>query len=296
MQLYKKIALAATVAAALGTAPSFAQQSGSAANRPERIAGQPNLNGVWQAMNSANWNLEAHSAEALKDFWELGSLGAIPAGQSVIDGDGKIPYLPEALAQRDENRAGWPKADPETTCYLPGIPRATYLPHPFQIVQGGGNILFVYSYASANRLVNMGAPITPPVDTWMGQSNGRWDGNTLVVETTGFNGMTWLDRAGNHHTNALKVTERFTPVSENHIQYSATLEDAERVLAPLDDQHAAVPAHRAERADPGVQVRAVRRGAAVQGPRAAAAAVGSESQELPSGVAARAERPKNEIN
>ena len=226
MQLYKKIALAATVAAALGTAPSFAQQSGSATNRPERIAGQPNLNGVWQAMNSANWNLEAHSAEALKDFWELGSLGAIPAGQSVIDGDGKIPYLPEALAQRDENRAGWPKADPETTCYLPGIPRATYLPHPFQIVQGGGNILFVYSYASANRLVNMGAPITPPVDTWMGQSNGRWDGNTLVVETTGFNGMTWLDRAGNHHTNALKVTERFTPMSENHIQYSATLEDA----------------------------------------------------------------------
>ena len=95
-------------------------------------------------MNSANWNLEAHSAEALKDFWELGSLGAIPAGQSVVDGDGKIPYLPEALAQRDENRAGWPKADPETTCYLPGIPRATYMPYPFQIVQGGGNILFVY--------------------------------------------------------------------------------------------------------------------------------------------------------
>ena len=100
------------------------------------------------------------------------------------------------------------------------------MPFPFQIVQGGGNILFVYTYASANRLVNMGEPIVPPVDTWMGQSNGRWDGNTLVVETTGFNGMTWLDRAGNHHTNALKVTERFTPVSDNHLQYSATLEDA----------------------------------------------------------------------
>jgi hypothetical protein len=224
MQLHNRIALAATVAAALATAPSFAQQTD--ANRPERIAGQPNINGIWQAMNSANWNLEAHSAEALKDFWELGSLGAIPAGQSVVDGDGKIPYLPEALAQRDENRAGWPKSDPETNCYLPGIPRATYMPFPFQIVQGGGNILFVYTYASTNRLVNMGEPIVPPVDTWMGQSNGRWDGDTLVVETTGFNGMTWLDRAGNHHTNALKVTERFTPVSENHLQYSATLEDA----------------------------------------------------------------------
>ena len=96
-------------------------------------------------MNSANWNLEAHSAEALKEFWALGSLAAIPAGQSVVDGDGKIPYKPEALAKRDENRAGWPKSDPETNCYLPGIPRATYMPFPFQIVQGGGNILFVYS-------------------------------------------------------------------------------------------------------------------------------------------------------
>ncbi len=231
MQLLKQLALTVAIAAAFGAAPSFAQQSGAAA-RPARIANQPNINGVWQAMNTANWNLEAHSAEALKEFWALGSLAAIPAGQSVIDGDGKIPYTPEAVAQRDENRAGWPKSDPETTCYLPGIPRATYMPFPFQIVQGGGNILFVYTYASANRVVNMGEPIVPPVDTWMGQSNGRWEGGTLVVETTGFNGMTWLDRAGNHHTNALKVTERFTPVSENHLQYSATLEDANVYTRP----------------------------------------------------------------
>jgi hypothetical protein len=100
------------------------------------------------------------------------------------------------------------------------------MPFPFQIVQGGGNILFVYTYASANRLVNMGEPIVPPVDTWMGQSNGRWDGNALVVETTGHNDSTWFDRSGNYHTNALKVTERFTVVSENHLQYSATIEDA----------------------------------------------------------------------
>jgi hypothetical protein len=217
--------LALTIAVALiawVTLPSNAQQAGA---RPARIAGQPNINGIWQAMNSANWNLEAHSAEALDGFWQLGSLAAIPAGQSVIDGDGKIPYLPDALAARAENRAGWPEADPETKCYLPGIPRATYMPFPFQIVQGGGDILFVYTYASANRLVNMGEPIEPPVDTWMGQSNGRWDGDTLVVETTGFNGNTWLDRAGNHHSSTLKVTERFTPVSENHLQYAATLED-----------------------------------------------------------------------
>jgi hypothetical protein len=115
MQLHKKFALMVALAAVLTTAPSFAQQSG-AQNRPARIAGKPNINGVWQAMNSANWNLEAHSAEALKGFWQLGSLAAIPAGQSVIDGDGKIPYLPAALAKRDENRAGWPKSDPETSC------------------------------------------------------------------------------------------------------------------------------------------------------------------------------------
>src|SRR5688572_7788831 len=223
MQLYKKIALAATVvAAALASAPSVAQQSGA---RPARIAGQPNINGVWQAMNSANWNLEAHSATKLDEFWALGSLAAIPAGQSVIDGDGKIPYKPDALAKRDENRAGWPKSDPETSCYLPGIPRATYMPFPFQIVQGGGNILFVYTYASTIRLVNIGEPMVPPDDQWMGQSNGRWENETLVIETTGFNGMAHFDRAGNQATSSLKVTERFTPVGENHLQYSATIED-----------------------------------------------------------------------
>lgn len=221
MQLSKKIAVGAAVAiTAFGAAHSSAQQT-----RPARIAGQPNINGIWQAMNGANWNLEAHSAETLEEFWAMGSLAAIPAGQSVVDGDGKIPYKPEALAKRDEHRAGWPKSDPETSCYLPGIPRATYMPFPFQIVQGGGNILFVYTFASANRLVNMGEPIVPPVDTWMGQSNGRWEGEVLVVETTGFNDRTHFDRAGNYHTNALKVTERFVPVGENHLQYSATIED-----------------------------------------------------------------------
>jgi hypothetical protein len=227
MQLTKKLMLAAVTAAVFGCAETTPPQpqSNAAQNRPARIAGKPNINGIWQAMNTAYWNLEAHSAEAIEEFWALGSLAAIPAGQSVIDGDGKIPYKPEALAQRDANRAGWPKSDPETNCYLPGIPRATYMPFPFQIVQGGGDILFVYSYASANRLVNMGEPIVPPVDTWMGQSNGRWEGDTLVIETTGFNDRTWFDRAGNYHTSALKVTERFVPLGENHMQYSATIED-----------------------------------------------------------------------
>jgi hypothetical protein len=224
------VALAALAAAAMALcAPaSHAQQRAAAptkTSRPARIAGQPNINGVWQAMGSANWNLEAHSAEALKGFWQLGSLAAIPAGQSVIDGDGKVPYKPEALAKRDANRAAWPASDPETKCYLPGIPRATYMPYPFQVVQGGGNILFVYSYATSNRIVYMSNHQQPPVDSWMGWSNGHWDGDTLVVETNGFNDSTWFDRAGNYHSGALKVTERFVPVDDTHLSYSATIDD-----------------------------------------------------------------------
>ena len=122
--------------------------------RPERINGHPNLNGIWQAQGSAHWNLEAHPTTGLDDFWKLGSLAAIPAGRSVVVG-GRIPYLPEALAKRDENRAGWPRTDPEAACYLPGIPRATYMPYPFEIIQGDDDIFVVYAYASANRTIHV---------------------------------------------------------------------------------------------------------------------------------------------
>ncbi len=195
----------------------------------DRINGRPNLNGVWQAMNTAHWNLEGHSAAAIDDFWQLGAIAAIPAGQSVIVG-GPIPYRPEALAQRDANRAGWPRTDPEAACYLPGIPRATYMPFPFEIVQGDGDILFVYEYASANRPVHMDPAdhleyADVPVDQWMGWSNGRWDGDTLVIEVVANDSRTWFDRAGNYHTSGLTVTERYTLASDNHILYEATIDD-----------------------------------------------------------------------
>ena len=219
------IGLVAAAAPALLVAPldAGAQQT----NRLERINGKPNLNGIWQAANSANWNLEAHSARALEGFWQLGSLASIPAGQSVVVG-GEIPYLPEALARREENRAGWPKSDPEAACYLPGIPRATYLPHPFEIVQGDGDILMAYAFANANRAVHFEDRRTldqVPVDLWMGWSNGSWDGDTLVVETLANDDRTWLDRAGNYHSNAMVVTERFSLIDDSHIQYEATIED-----------------------------------------------------------------------
>jgi hypothetical protein len=192
--------------------------------QPARIEGHPNLNGVWQAAGTAHWNLEDHSAEALPEFWALGSLAAIPAGRSVVV-EGTIPYRPEALAQRAANRAGWPASDPEAKCYQPGIPRATYLPYPFRIVHGVGDMLFAYEFASANRVVHMGDYVESPIDSYMGWSNGRWEGDTLVIDVTDFNGQTWFDRAGNYHSAELRVTERYTLVDPNHIQYEATIED-----------------------------------------------------------------------
>ena len=215
-------------------APAAGQGRGAAA-RPAQIAGHPNFNGVWQAIGSAHWNLEDHSAAAAgpanAPFWQLGAMFAIPAGQSVVVG-GTIPYLPAGLKKRQENMAGWPKSDPEAKCYMGGIPRSTYMPYPFQIVQGQKDILFVYEYASSNRIVHMDKPSEPPVDSWMGWSNGKWDGNTLVIEVTGNNDQTWFDRAGNHHSDALKVTERYTLAGENHINYEATIEDAKTFSKP----------------------------------------------------------------
>jgi hypothetical protein len=205
-----------------------------------RLDGVPDLNGLWQANGTANWNLEAHSAVAMPGFPGLGAIAAIPAGISYVEG-GTIPYLPEALAQRDANRAGWPATDPEAKCYMPGIPRATYMPYPFYIVQGNKDMLFAYEFATANRKVNILVPaeplqegveptwVEPPekavVPTWMGTSNGYWDGDTLVVEVTGNNEQAWYDRAGNYRSTETVVTERFTKVSDDRIDYSATIED-----------------------------------------------------------------------
>jgi hypothetical protein len=225
------VAMALAAGLSLTVMPTEAQQgrqggaAPAAAARPATIAGRPNLNGIWQAINTANWNLEDHSASATS-FWQLGALFAVPAGQSVIvDNNGTIPYNPAGLKKRAENQAGWPKSDPEAKCYMPGLPRANYMPYPFQIVQGQKDILFVYEFASSNRIVHMSNHTEAPVDSWMGWSNGKWDGNTLVVEAAGFNDQSWFDRAGNHHTEALKVTERFTLMGENHLQYEARIED-----------------------------------------------------------------------
>jgi hypothetical protein len=222
------VAMTVAVAVSLTVAPTAGQ--GQAA-RPARIDGRPNLNGVWQAIGTAHWNLEDHSASATK-IWQLGAMFAVPAGQSVVVGS-TIPYLPSALKKREELMVNWPASDPEAKCYMAGIPRSNYMPYPFQIVQGQRDILFVYEYASSNRIVHMSNHQEPPVDSWMGWSNGHWEGDTLVIEVTGNNDQTWLDRSGNHHSEALKVTERWSLAEGgNHLSYEATLEDPKTYSKP----------------------------------------------------------------
>ena len=233
----RPLPLIAVLAVAALIAVAATQLTGQSAGELDRMPdGKPNLSGIWQAMNTAYWDLEAQGGgPAPKEGFELGAVSAIPPGAGVVV-EGRIPYTPEARTRREENRKNWPKLDPEVRCYLPGIPRATYLPYPFQIFQNQDRIVFTYQYSYARRIVNMGAPVEAPIDTWMGWQNGRWDGNTLVIENTAFIDPpvlrpgepatgSWLDRTGNFHTSALKVTERFTPIDATHLKYEATLED-----------------------------------------------------------------------
>jgi hypothetical protein len=206
--------------AALLLAPYLAAPTGDRLARMPN--GKPNLNGLWQAVNTANWDLQTHGPAAGPP--NLGAIGAIPPGLGVVEGD-EIPYLPAALAKKKENFANRWTTDPELKCYLPGVPRATYMPYPFQIIQGSSSMMIAYQYAGAVRSINMGKAREAPVDGWMGWSNGRWEGDTLVVDVTGLNGETWFDRAGNYHSDALHVVERYTPAGPNALNYEALIED-----------------------------------------------------------------------
>jgi len=177
--------------------------------------GHPDLQGIWQVLNTAAWDLEDHPA----------SLG-VPAGHGVVEG-GAIPYQAWALAKKKENFEQRATLDPENRCYLPGVPRITYMPHPFQIIQQADKVSIAYEYLRAVRFIHMnGNPHPPgPIDWWMGDSRGRWEGNTLVVDVIHFNDQTWFDRAGNFHSEDLHVVERYTPMGPDHLLYEATIED-----------------------------------------------------------------------
>ncbi len=238
-----RLAIALLVAAGLSAACS-APPTPAPYRAPRTADGTPDLSGIWQALNTANWNLETHVARPGPVF-SLGAAFSVPPGVGVVDG-GEIPYLPAALEKRTANAASWAALDPEVKCYMPGIPRATYMPYPFQIVQSGANVLMTYEFASASRVIRMNSQEKSPAPAWMGWSIGRWDGETLVVEVTDHMEETWFDRAGNHHSDALKVTERYTAIDANTLQYAATIEDAKVFARPWT---ISMPLHRRREAN-----------------------------------------------
>ena len=204
---------------ALACTPASAGQAASAL--PRTADGKPDLSGVWQAVTTANWNIQAHPAD--KD---------VPAGLGVVEGD-EIPYQPSAAAKKRENFANRATADPETKCYLPGVPRITYMPFPFQIFQTPTHVAITYEYVHAVRRIFMNTPHPSGEIPWyMGDSRGRWDGDTLVVDVIHFTDQTWFDRAGNFHSDALHVVERYTPVTPYHINYEVTIEDPKVFTRP----------------------------------------------------------------
>jgi hypothetical protein len=202
----------------------------AAAAIPRTADGKPDLNGIWQALVPANYDVRPHEARAAP-LATLGASGAEPPSLGIVEG-GAIPYLPAALEQQQKNYAGRFELDPERKCFMPGIPRATYMPQPFQLFQSGDNISIAYQFANAIRTIYMQDPGPAPTSFWMGWSVGRWDGDTLVVNVTNQKPETWLDRAGNFHSGELRVEERYTLIDADHLQYEATLEDPQVFSQP----------------------------------------------------------------
>jgi hypothetical protein len=220
---------AAVAAALLGTFMPASGQAQSGAT-PRTADGKPDFTGIWQAMNTANWDLQAHEARH-GPVVALGAAFSVPAGTGVVEGN-EIPYLPAAAAQKKDNEENWLARDPEIKCYLPGVPRMMYMPYPIQIVQSQDTIVMASEFASASRTIRMNSKEKSPTDTWMGWSIGRWEGNTLIIDVTDQNDQTWLDRAGNFHSEELKVVERYTLADRNTINYEATMEDAKIFSRP----------------------------------------------------------------
>ena len=219
----------------------------SAADAPvgARIAGKPNFNGIWQANNTANWDLQNHAARPMVSqpgrapnsvvpaapVIALGSLAWVPGGMGVVEGD-EIPYLPWAAARKKENLENWIDRDPEIKCFQPGVPRAIYMPYPFEIIQGSTKIQQVFQFANAQRTIHLNKMEEYPNTAYMGYSVGHWEGDTLVVEVNNLTDATWFDRSGNFHSDAMKVTERYTPISKDAIRYEATIEDPQVFSRP----------------------------------------------------------------
>ena len=218
-----RVSAAPFVVVSLAVSPAAAQT----ADVSRAWDGHPDLNGVWQAIGTAHWDLQDHPASA--GPVDTGAIGAIPPGQGVVVGN-EIPYQPQALEQKQQNFENRWTDDPEIKCFMPGVPRATYMPYPFRIIQGDKKIMIVYGFAEANRTIHMDKenPEPAPIDTWLGRSHGLWDGDTLVVDTTNFSPKT--DYQGSREN--LHLVERWTRLDAETIEYSATMEDPTTWMRP----------------------------------------------------------------
>jgi hypothetical protein len=258
--------LVAVAAAGAIVLVSGTRTAGQTPRSARTADGKPDLSGIWQANNEAYWDLQAHDARpgmvtqpgvypyeyarvAAAPVLALGAAAGVPGSLGVVQGDGQIPYKPEAATVRQENGEHWIDRDPELKCYLPGIPRAMYMPYPFQIVQGTNKIQMAYTFTNASRVIHLDKAEGPPDDTYMGHSAGRWDGDALVVDVTNFNGKNWFDRAGNFHSDALHLVERFTLMTPDVIRYEVTIEDPKVFARPW---RIAMPIYR--RMEPNMQL------------------------------------------
>ena len=218
-RLRRAVLVMTAVAAAVAASPTPVEAQGYRA--PRTKDGKPDLNGIWQALTTAHADLQDHNA-----------LPGVPASPGVVEGN-EIPYQPSALAKKKENLAKRATADPLAGCFLPGIPRATYMPLPFQIAQTPSVVAMLYTFRRTPRLIfTDGSKHPQGLEYWMGDSRGRWEGDTLVVDVANFNDKTWFDSAGNFHSEALHVTERYTRTGPDHLLYEATIEDPKVFTRP----------------------------------------------------------------
>jgi hypothetical protein len=224
---------------------SLAAQNAKPAAATGRVAGKPDFNGIWQANNTANWDLQTHHARPMvgqpgitpnstvlaAPVLALGSIGWVPGGLGVVEGE-EIPYQPWAAVRRKENQEHWLDRDPEIKCFQPGVPRAMYMPYPFQIIQSSTKVQMVFEFANAQRTIHLNKMEPYPNTAYMGYSVGHWEGDTLVVDVSSFNDATWFDRAGNFHSDAMHIIERYTPMGADAIRYEATIEDPQVFTRP----------------------------------------------------------------
>lgn len=211
--------LLAGIVAMLAVTAAAQTPKGTTSFTPGRLwdGKTPDFRGIWQVRDTAYVNIEGHRGEK----------GIAAARSLVVDPpNGKIPYKPEALARRQENYKNRATADPSLKCYQAGVPRATYLPTPLQILQSPGNFAIVYEENHAFRVFH---PDTRPhfdaTDWWMGDTRYRWEGDTLVASVVALTDQLWLDQAGNYHSTEFRVVERYRMTGADTLEYEARIED-----------------------------------------------------------------------